>query len=65
MESDTNAEHDGSCSWIARPELETPSKVHHEVSDKKRDDLKSQRGVRSKSTMSKYQAALFRGVGGM
>lgn len=50
----TNAEHDGSCSWTARPELETPSKVYHEVYD-----LESPKSVRSKSNMSKYQAASF------
>lgn len=55
----TNAEHDGSCSWTTRPELETPSKVYHKVSDKKRDDLKSPKSAQSKSSMSKYQAALF------
>lgn len=55
----TNAEHDGSCSWTTRPELETPSKVYQKVSDKKRDDLKSPKSAQSKSSMSKYQAALF------
>lgn len=49
----TSAERDGSCSWTARPELETPSKVRREVSSKAWDDSKYQRSVRSKSSMSR------------
>ncbi|RXN09831.1 hypothetical protein ROHU_031211 [Labeo rohita] len=41
----TSAERDGSCSWTARPELETPSKVRREVSSKAWDDSKYQRST--------------------